>query len=199
MITVDVVNNTQLLVITVDNPNPSLATEIANGIATIFSDRISQLQSQRFAVSIDVLAKQVSDMEGQIKDINDEIANTQDPSTLQQLQDRLTQYRTIDSNLVTSLEQVRLSEEQTNTNVIVSAPARANIIPIKPKTGLNTVLSVLAGMLLAAGIILVAEKLDDTVKNPEEIRRRFGLPILGIIMWHETLEGKPSRWQSRGR
>ena len=75
-ITVDVVNNTQLLVITVDNPSPSLATDIANGMATVFTDRISQLQSQRFAVSIDVLTKQVSDMEGQIKNINDEIANT---------------------------------------------------------------------------------------------------------------------------
>ena len=44
-ITVDVVNNTQLLVITVDNPSPLLATDIANEMATVFTDRISQLLS----------------------------------------------------------------------------------------------------------------------------------------------------------
>jgi len=190
-IKVDVVLNTQLLVITVDNTNPARAADIANGMAVIFIERIGQLQSQRFAASRDGLAKQVSDMEGQIKDTDNQIAYARDPSTLQQLQARLTQYQTIYSGLVTSYEQVRLAEEQTNTNVVVSEPANVPSIPVSPKTILNILLSLFAGMLLAAGVVFARDTFDDTIKNPEDIRKKFNLPILGVIDSHETTEGKP--------
>jgi non-specific protein-tyrosine kinase len=190
-ISVDVVTNTQLLVITVNDPNPTQAANIANAIAQVFAARIRELQSQRYAASRDGLAKQVSDMEGQITDTNNQIANTSDPVTLEQLQARLTQYRTIYSNLVTSYEQIRLAEEQTSTNVVVSEPASVTNIPVSPKTARNTLLAVVAGMLLAAGVVFAIDTLDDTIKNPEELRRKFNLPILGMIAWHETQDNKP--------
>ena len=110
-ISVDIVVNTQLLVITVDDPSPVQAANIANAMASVFAARIRELQSQRYAASRDGLAKQVSDMEGQITDTNNQITATKDPATLEQLQARLTQYRTLYSNLVTSYEQIRLAED----------------------------------------------------------------------------------------
>jgi polysaccharide biosynthesis transport protein len=190
-ISVDIVINTQLLTITVDDTDPQRAANIANAMATVFADRIRALQSERYAASRDGLAKQVSDMEGQISATNDQIATTVNPATLQQLQARLTQYRTIYSNLVTNYEQVRLAEEQTSTNVVVSEPAAVRTIPVSPKTTLNTFLAVMAGMLLAAGAVFAIDALDDTIKNPDEIRRKFDLPILGMIAWHESPVGKP--------
>lgn len=190
-ISIDVVTNTQLLTITVKDPKPAQAANIANAMASVFSDRIRELQSQRFAASRDGLAKQVSDMEQQIAATNQLINMTSDPATLEQLQARLTQYRTIYSNLVTSYEQVRLAEEQTSTNVVVSEPASQPYIQVSPKTAQNTLLVAVAGMLLAAGAVFAIDRLDDTIKNPEEIRRRFNLPILGMIAWHETDEDKP--------
>ena len=172
-ISVDVVTNTQLLTITVKDPQPSQAANIANAMATVFSDRIRELQSQRYAASRDGLSKQVTDMEQQIAATNSQIAATTDAAALEQLQARLTQYRTIYSNLVTSFEQVRLAEEQTSTSVVVSAPARVPYIPVSPKTSRNTVLGILAGMLLAAGAVFAIDTLDDTIKNPEEVRRQI--------------------------
>jgi non-specific protein-tyrosine kinase len=116
---------------------------------------------------------------------------TPNSAALDQLQARLTQYRTIYSGLVTSYEQVRLSEDQTSTNVVISEPAVVSTIPVKPKTTQNTVLAAVAGMLLATGAAFAIETLDDTIKNPEEIRRKFNLPILGMIAWHETSEDRP--------
>jgi succinoglycan biosynthesis transport protein ExoP len=190
-IVVDSVLNTQLLTITVNDTDPGRAADIANAMATEFASRIGELQSQRYAASRDGLAAQVKDMEQQIATTSSEIEKTYEPSTLQQLQARLTQYRTIYSSLVTSYEQVRLAEAQTSTNVVVSEPATPNTIPVQPKTTRNTVVAVLAGMLLAAGAVYAVETLDDTVKNPEEIRRKFGLPILGMIAWHETVQDRP--------
>jgi non-specific protein-tyrosine kinase len=46
-------------------------------------------------------------------------------------------------------------------------------------------------MMLALGAVLAIETLDDTIKNPDQIRREFGLPILGIIAWHESPEELP--------
>lgn len=190
-ISVDVVTNTQLLTITVRDPQPVQATNIANKMASVFADRIRELQSERYAASRDGLQKQVSDMEKQIADTNDLIAITSDQATLEQLQSRLTQYRTLYSNLVTSFEQVRLAEEQTSTNVVVSEPASVPNIPISPQPTRNTVLAVLAGMLMAAGIVFAGDTLDDTIKRPDEIRRKFDLPILAMIGWHEVPKDKP--------
>jgi capsular exopolysaccharide synthesis family protein len=190
-ITVTAVTNTQLIVVAVNNTNPALAANIANGIAAVFTDRISQLQSQRFAASRDGLAKQVSEMEGQITDTSNQIGFTTDPATLQQLQARLTTYRTIYSNLVTSYEQVLLADEQASTNVVISEPASIPSKPVSPKTVLNTLLAFLAGLLLSAGIVFASDTLDDTIKNPEKIRKIFKLPVLGVIDSHEDLEGEP--------
>ncbi len=134
VISVDVVTNTQLLTITVQDPEPVQAANIANAMAAVFTERIRELQSQRYSASREGLQQQMQDMETQIATTNAQIAVTTDAGALEQLQARLTQYRTLYSNLVTSYEQVRLADEQTSTNVVVSEPATPPTIPVSPKT-----------------------------------------------------------------
>jgi polysaccharide biosynthesis transport protein len=256
-ITVQVLLNTQLLVLTVEDADPVLAADIANATAAVFTDRISQLQSQRFAASREGLAKQVSDMEGRIAMISGQIATieqqfaivatqttaatqaaivatqtavaeqttvvtqtvagtatapsvtptvtsaeqsvapvlpnaiTADPAVLVQLQARLNQYLTIYSNLVTSYEQVRLAEAQTSTNVVISESASIPSTPVRPRTVLNILLSVVLAMVLAAGMVLASNLLDDTIKGPDEFRKKFNLQILGVIDSHESPQQGP--------
>jgi len=59
-----------------------------------------------------------------------------------------------------------------------------------PKTTQNTILSAVLGMLMAIGVVFGINKLDDTIRNPEEIRQKFGLLILGVIAQHPQVEGK---------
>jgi len=191
-VSVEVVRDTQLLVVSVEHTSPSLAADIANTIARVFTDRIRELQSERYAATREGLEKQVSDMGQQIEATNQAIiANGTDPNQHLQLEARLTEYQRLYSNLVTNYEQVRLAEAQTSTNVVVSEPATVPTIPISPKTVRNTLLATMAGMLLAAGVVFALDTLDDTVKNPDELRQKFGLSILGLIAWHETTDDKP--------
>ena len=191
-ISVELVRDTQLIVVSVDDPDPVLAANIANTIAKVFTERIGQLQSQRYSATREGLAKQVSDMEQQIEATNQALlANGNDPEQTLQLEARLTEYRRLYSNLVTNYEQVRLAEAQTSTNVVVSEPATVPTVPISPKTTRNILLAVVAGMLLSAGAIFALDTLDDTIKNPEELRRKFGLTILGMIASHESPDGRP--------
>jgi succinoglycan biosynthesis transport protein ExoP len=190
-ISVEIVRNTQLLLVTVRDPNPVRAAEIANTLAQVFTERIRELQSLRYASSQKGLAKQVLDMETQINDTNLAIEKTSDQAQKLQLEARLTEYRRLYSNLVTNFEQLRLAEAQTSTNIFVSEPANVQLEPVSPKTIRNTVLAVLVGLLLAAGTILAVDLLDDSIRNPEDIRKKFFLPILGMIASHQIIDGKP--------
>lgn len=66
-------------------------------------------------------------------------------------------------------------------NVNIIDPAELPEFPIGPHGIRNTFLAVFAAMLLAAGIILVIEYLDNTIKTPEDVENRLGLTVLGTI------------------
>jgi capsular exopolysaccharide synthesis family protein len=68
--------------------------------------------------------------------------------------------------------------------VVQVEQATPNLSPVKPKVMQNTLLAAVIGFLLAAGIIVAREALDDTIKNPEDISRKFRLPVLGVINHH---------------
>ncbi len=137
------------------------------------------------------LAQQVLEMEKQVNDTTLAIANEHDPAQKLQFEARLTQYRQLYSSLVTNFEQVRLAEAQTSTNVFVSEPASVPREPVSPKTTLNTLLAAIIGVLLAASIIFLIDMLDDTIRNPDDIRQKFNLPVLGVIASHQIVEGRP--------
>jgi succinoglycan biosynthesis transport protein ExoP len=50
-----------------------------------------------------------------------------------------------------------------------------------PDVRRNLLLGSLAGILLALGLVLAIDYLDDTVKTPEDITRRLKLPFLGLV------------------
>lgn len=53
--------------------------------------------------------------------------------------------------------------------------------PFTPDVRRNFLLGGLAGILLAIGLVLAIDYLDDTVKTPEDITRRLKLPFLGLV------------------
>lgn len=182
--------NTQLINVTVTGTDPKLIIEVANSLGTVFSEQINLLQSQRYTASKDALKVQVDDMGNQVAAASAELVKTTDPALKQEVETRLAQYRSLYAGLLTSYEQVRLAEAQTSINVTVSDPAR-EALKIAPKTLQNTILAILAAMLAVAGGVFGLDFLDDTIRNPEEVRSKFGLPILGMIARHTSPEGRP--------
>ncbi len=53
--------------------------------------------------------------------------------------------------------------------------------PYTPDVRRNFMLGALAGALIALGLVLAIDYLDDTVKTPEDITRRLKLPFLGLV------------------
>ncbi len=190
-ISVSLVTDTQILVITVSDTDPVRATDIANTLTAVFADHVRELYSQRYASSKEGISKRMEEMSAQIDETNNTLVKTFNDSERQQLQVRLNEYTRLYSDMVMTYEQVRLAEAQTSANVVVTEPATPNNFPVSPRTSRNTMLAVVVGMLVAAGVVFAVDMLDDTIKNPEEVRRNFNIPILGVIARHEITEGKP--------
>jgi non-specific protein-tyrosine kinase len=51
-------------------------------------------------------------------------------------------------------------------------------------------LAALVGLMVAAGIIFLVEFLDDTIRDPQEITRRWGIPVLGMIVSYKSSAGE---------
>ena len=83
-------------------------------------------------------------------------------------------------------QQNLLSVTRSGTVSIVESAERLNS-PVSPNLRLNVLLAVAVGFMLAGGLALVLEYLDDTVKTPDDVRAVAGLPILGEV----------GRWRSR--
>jgi non-specific protein-tyrosine kinase len=60
-------------------------------------------------------------------------------------------------------------------------PAVGSPSPISPKPLLNTLVAAVLGLLIAAGVIFIAEYLDDGVKDPDDVQEVAGLSTLGTI------------------
>ena len=63
---------------------------------------------------------------------------------------------------------------------VVSFP-KLNPRPVSPKKTRNLALCIAGGAVAAAAFIIIQDLLDTTVKTDEDIRKKLGLPVLGVI------------------
>lgn len=190
-VTVTPVRDSQLIQVSVETTDSQLSAEIANTIASVFSIRIQEIQSQRFAQSKASLEQQLADIETQISSYEVQQGDTISQEERDRLEVKVSQYREIYANLLQSYESVRLSEAQSVSSVVQVETARSDPKAVKPKTAQNVLLAALAGVLVAAGAVGARETLDDTVKSPDDIHRKFGVPVLGVINHLKGMNGYP--------
>jgi len=90
----------------------------------------------------------------------------------------------------TFIEQQRanLPGEQSSA-LSVAQPALEPSTPIAPNPGRNAILAGILGLLLAGGLVMLLEYLDDTIKTPENLQATTGLATLGGV---PRLAGKQS-------
>jgi capsular exopolysaccharide synthesis family protein len=62
--------------------------------------------------------------------------------------------------------------------------------PIKPNKRFNITVGFLIGIIFSIIIIFLLDYFDDKIKNIEDVKRNFSLPILGDIQMEEKIKGK---------
>jgi chain length determinant protein EpsF len=77
--------------------------------------------------------------------------------------------------------QISIEGQSNQSDVSVLSPAEVPLEPSSPKLALNLVASVFMGLLLGAGLALVAELLDRRVRSVTDIGELVDAPMLGIL------------------
>ncbi len=82
-------------------------------------------------------------------------------------------------------KQTDVARELNASSIRIVDPATAPRKPIRPNRPLDVLLGMLAGV-LGIGMAFFLEYLDNTVRNPEDIKNHLGVPLLGVIAEHPS-------------
>lgn len=122
---------------------------------------------------------------------------------VQELQGRSIQFnilrREVDTNrelyngLLQRYKEVGVAAGVGTNNISVVDEAKAPVQPHKPNLRLNALLALVLGLLGGIGLAFLLEHLDDTYKQPDEVEKRLGLPVVGMIprIRRERNENRP--------
>ncbi len=104
--------------------------------------------------------------------------------------------RTVDTNrqlydaLMLKLKEKSITEETSPINLWIVEKASVPLKPAKPWVAVNLLLALVIGTLGGIGLIFFLEYLDNTVKDPEDVEARFGIPILTTVgRWRDADKG----------
>ena len=184
---VEVLRNTQLIRVSVEDTDPTRAADIANTIVAVFVTQTQAIQQSRYADSLASLQAQMEELARLIQETQIELERLGEPRTEQekvnkaQLESILAGYRNTYVGLVQSYEQMRLTATQSTDTLVILEKAQAPTEPVRPRKGMNTALAAVLGAMVAVFAAFVIEYLDDTLKTSDDVNRTLGLPTLSAI------------------
>jgi non-specific protein-tyrosine kinase len=197
-ISVQQVENTQLIRVTVTDTDPYRAAEIANALVAVFADQILSDQTSRYTELKANMEAELAGIDAQIASINAKLIpleatpvpgteySSNDLVTRTQLETSLSQLQQSRSYLMSDYQQLKFSEASALSTIIQKDPAIPHLSPIQPRPLRSGALAAVVGFMIAAGIIFLIYFLEDTIRDPEEITRKWGVPVIGLITTYST-------------
>lgn len=89
--------------------------------------------------------------------------------------------------LMLKLKEKSITEETSPINLWIVERAPVPLQPARPWVAMNLLLAIVIGSLGGIGLVFFLEYLDNTVKDPEDVESRFGIPILTTVgRWRDS-------------
>lgn len=157
----------------------SLRAQIANLDKSIRAETGRSSEGNREAYNAAV--KRERDLQADLDDLTGRY-NSQQRESIEMaiLQREVDSNRQLYEGLLQRYKEIGVAGVGTN-NVSLVDRAKPAERPSSPSLLLNMVFALLAGIGLAAGIVFLLEKMDSSVRDPQDVLPRFGLPLLGAI------------------
>ena len=104
--------------------------------------------------------------------------------------------KTLYDELWRKIQEAGINSSFQSSSIRLADPARAGFKPVFPNTPLNAALVLLFSSMLAVGAAVLADVLDNTIRDPEQIQRGMKTDVLGSLpvvkAWRGRLTG-PAR------
>ena len=91
--------------------------------------------------------------------------------------------------LMDHMQRVDMNKDYDKTNVRVVEETEIPRWPVRPRKGRMVAISVFLALILGLGLAFLLEHLDDTIKTPEDMESRLGVPVLGFVPQVKHLNG----------
>ena len=84
-------------------------------------------------------------------------------------------------SLLQRTKETGIASELKSSNIRVIDKAERPRTPVTPRSGMNMLLALVSGFVLAFGLAFFFEYLDSRIKTPDELKAHLGLPSLGMV------------------
>ncbi len=190
------VAGTQLMEISVVDTDPIRAKRIADEIArqliaTVEATRPQGTSREFIEAQVSTLPAKVEAAQKEIAELEAELGQTFSAREIQDLQSRINTLEGQVNNWRSTFADYQLLLGDTGVNVLtVVEEARLPTHPVGSQGRMQVMLAAAIGLMLAVGAAFLIEYLDDTVKTPEDVERKTGLPTLGSIIRYPGTNGE---------
>jgi non-specific protein-tyrosine kinase len=190
-VSVELVEGTQLIQITVEANSPSEAKKIADEVARQMiqftptesdaeeSEAIRQFVKQQ----LESLQSRIESGQNELARLQSSMARAGSEEQLIELQAEASTQESLLTNWENSYIQLLgfLQTGQSANTLTIIETAQADPGPVNPQVQFFVFLGGVLGAFLGIGLVFLLEYLDDTYKTPEEIARGLGFPLLSNI------------------
>jgi polysaccharide biosynthesis transport protein len=182
-------NSPQLLKIGVTDTDPLRAQAVADQLARQLilqsptgSNSEAQKRQEFVRAQLDDLEVKIKETQGEITAAQQALANM---LSAREIADAQTQIGALQNKLATLQANYagllsNTSEGATNTLSVIE-PANLPEVPTDANTGRTLLVVAALGFVLSAATAYLLSYLDDTVKNPSEVKKELGLTTLGAV------------------
>jgi capsular exopolysaccharide synthesis family protein len=97
--------------------------------------------------------------------------------------------KTLYAELVRRIKEAGINAGFQNSAIRIADAARPGLTPVSPNIPLNALLSLLFSALIAVGAAVVADLLDKTIKDPEQVARTLRTEVVGSLPLMKNVPG----------
>jgi succinoglycan biosynthesis transport protein ExoP len=185
-IRVELIPDTELMVITAEAPDPVQAQAIAATAANLLSEQSRDIYSGSGQTTTEILAAQLGEAERELNRARSEyeelLTNSpEDQVSLDASEQSISLKERTYATLLDQYESARTNEALIANSVSIVEPAYLPESPSKPNKTLNIVLGMLVGLISGIVLAFVVDNLDTRMHSVEQIESVTKLPTVGTI------------------
>lgn len=135
-----------------------------------------------YRIIMDALIKKRDDLAQLIKNYALKMQRLPEHETrLMELMRKKSVYEKMFVLLLDKQEEMRMAELSNMQDIVIVAPAATPFKPVRPRKALNLMIALVIGTIVGVALAFVKEFRNAGVRNPADLERGYGIPVLAIL------------------